>query len=145
MFLNGLVVALCVIPLILYTSQYKMNGDNMLNELLELLCVSVIFIGVLGLTYWVTKKIGNMNKHMSLNKNMQIIELLPLMQGQYLYIVKIGLEYHLIGCSQKGEITYLKAIDESQLKLEEVKNKSFQEHFIQFVKGKQVSKDENKE
>ena len=49
-------VAHLVMPLILYTSQYKMNGDNMLNEIFELLFVSLIFIGILGLTYWVTKK-----------------------------------------------------------------------------------------
>ena len=138
-------VALWVIPLMLYKSQYKMNGDNMLNEILELLCVSAIFIGVLSLTYWVTKKLGAMNKQMSFNKNMQIIEILPLMQGQYLYIVKVGSEYHLMGCSQKGNITYLKAIDENQLNLEEVKSKSFQEHFIHFMKRKQVLEDENKE
>lgn len=117
----------------------------MLKQILELLCVSAIFVGVLGLTYWVTKKVGNMNKHMSFNKNMQIIEILPLMQGQYLYIVKVGAEYYLMGCSQKGNLTYLKAIDEGQLNLEEVKSKSFQEHFIYFMKGKQVTEDENKE
>lgn len=122
-----------------------MNGDNMLNEILELFCISIIFIGVLGLTYWVTKKLGTMNKQMNFNKNMQIVEILSLMQGQYLYIIKIGTAYYLIGCSQKGNITYLKEVEESQLNLEEVRSKSFQEHFIHFMKGKQVLKDENKE
>jgi len=117
----------------------------MLNEMLELLYLSAIFIGVIGLAYWVTKKVGSMNKQMSFNKNMQIIEILPLMQGQYLYIVKTGTEYYLIGCSQKGNITYLKAIEESQLDLEKVKSKSFQEHFSHFMKGKQGLEDENKE
>lgn len=138
-------VARLVMPLILYTSQYKMNGDNMLNEILELLFVSFIFIGILGITYWVTKKIGHMNKQMSYNKNMQIIEILPLMQGQYLYLVKVGDGYYLMGCSQKGHITYLKEINESQLNLQEIKSKSFQEHFTYFMKGKRVSEDENKE
>ena len=117
----------------------------MLNQILELLSIFVIFIGVLGLTYWVTKKIAHMNKQSSFNKNMQIIEILPLMQGQYLYIVRVGAEYHLIGCSQKGNITYLKTIDENEVNLEKMKSYSFQEHFIHFMKGKQVLEDENKE
>ena len=88
---------------------------------------------------------GHMNKQMSYNKNMQIIEILPLMQGQYLYIVKVGEGYYLMACAQKGNITYLNEIDESQLNLEEIKSKSFQEHFSYFMKGKRVSEDENKE
>ena len=114
----------------------------MLKELIELLCVFLIFIGVMGLAYWVSKKIGMMNKEIGLHKNMKIIEILPLMQGQYLYIIKVGTTYHLMGCSQKGNITYLKEVDEAELHLQEIKNKSFQEHFIHFMKRKQESEDE---
>lgn len=39
-----------------------MNGVNMLKEILELLFLCCIFIGVLGLTYWVTKKVGMVGK-----------------------------------------------------------------------------------
>ena len=75
-----------------------MNGDNiMFKEILELIFLCIIFIGVLWLTYFVTKKIGTANQNMHVNKNMKIIEVLPLMQGQYLYIVKVGEGYYLIG------------------------------------------------
>ena len=133
-----------VIPLMLYTSEYKMNGENMFSEILELVFLCIVFVGVLYLTYFVTRKVGMANKKMSLNKNMEIIEVLPLMQGQYLYIVKVGEGYYLMGCAQKGNMTYLKELDAGQLSLEENKGTSFQEHFMQFMKGKQVLKDEEK-
>ena len=122
-----------------------MNGDNMLKELIELLGVFVIFIGVMGIAYWMSKKIGMMNKEISFHKNMKVVEILPLMQGQYLYIVKVGTTYHLMGCSQKGNMVYLKEVDEAQLNLDEIKNKSFQEHFVHFMKRKQEVEDEYKE
>lgn len=114
----------------------------MLQEILELIVLVVIFIGILGLTYYVTKKIATMNHQVGVNKNMEIIEVLPLMQGQYLYIVRVGQAYHLVGCTQKGNITYLQALDETQLNLEKVKNKSFQEQLTFLMKGRQVKEDE---
>ena len=122
-----------------------MNGDNMLKELIELLSMSLIFIGVMGLAYWISKKIGTFNKQMGFHKNMKTVEILPMIQGQYLYIVKVGEGYHLIGCSQKGNMTYLTELDEAQLNLEEVKNKTFQEHFTEFIKRKQGIEDEHNE
>lgn len=126
-----------VIPLILYTNQYKIVGDNMWKEILELVILAAIFIGVLGLTYFVTKKLGSMNKQMSFNKNMKIVEVISLMQGQYLYIVQVGDSYHLIGCTQKGNMNYFKEINPESLNIEEVTSMSFQENFMYFVKGKQ--------
>lgn len=109
----------------------------MWKEILELIVLAAIFIGVLGLTYFVTKKLGSMNKQMSFNKNMQIVEVISLMQGQYLYIVKVGGTYQLIGCSQKGTMTYLKEIDPAGIQFEEIKNMPFQESFRNIMKGKQ--------
>ena len=122
-----------------------MNGDNMLKEIFELIFLFVVFVGVLWLTYFVTKKVGTVNKKMNFNKNMEVVEMLPLMQGQYLYIVKVGEGYYLMGCAQKGNITYLKELEADKLNLEEKVGTSFQEQFMHFMKGKQVLKDENKE
>lgn len=132
-----------VIPLILYTDEYKMNGENMFNEILELIFLCVVFIGILALTYFVTKKVGMLNKKLGFHKNMEIIEALPLMQGQYLYIVKVGTGYYLMGCAQKGNITYLKELDSKELIFEDKENISFQEQFRYFMKGKQKANDKN--
>lgn len=114
----------------------------MLEQIIELCFISVIFIGVLWLTYFVTKKIGMFNKGRSFHKNMEIVEVLPLMQGQYLYIVKVGEAYYLIGCAQKGNITYLNEIEAEKLDLQEVQSTSFQTQFLQLMKGKRVSENE---
>lgn len=113
-----------------------MNGDNMLTEMMELIFICIVFVGVLWLTYFVTKKIGMLNKGMNLGKNMEIVEVLPLMQGQYLYIVRVGENYYLIGCAQKGNITYLEQVDKYQIKHKENRGTSFQEQFMHFMKGK---------
>ena len=119
-----------------------MNGDNMLTEMMELIFICIVFVGVLWLTYFVTKKIGMVNKGINSGKNMEIVEVLPLMQGQYLYIVKVGESYYLMGCAQKGNITYLKELDEQQIKVKENTGACFQEQFMYFMKGKQGTKDE---
>lgn len=121
-----------------------MNGDNMLTEIIELIFICSVFVGVLWLTYFVTTKIGMANKGTNIGKNMEIVEVLPLMQGQYLYIIRVGGNYYLIGCTQKGNITYLQELDEQQIKFKENVGTSFQEQFRHFMKGKQVSKDEKK-
>ena len=121
-----------------------MNGENMFAEIFELLMMCLVFIGVLWLTYFITRKIATMNKKMGSHKNMEVKEVLPLLQGQYLYIVKVGNEFCLIGCAQKGKITYLKTLEANQLKFEEGVSMSFQQQLIQYMKGKQVSKDEEK-
>lgn len=131
-----------VIPLILYTDEYKMNGENMFKQILELIFLCIIFVGVLALTYFATRKVGVLNKKLGFHKNMEIIEVLPLMQGQYLYIVKVGTCYYLIGCAQKGNMTYLKEIDSRELIFEDKENMSFQEQFMHFMKGKQKTDDE---
>lgn len=119
-----------------------MNGDNMLIEMIELIFICIIFVGVLWLTYFVTKKIGMANKGMNSSKNMEIVEVLPLMQGQYLYIIRVGESYYLIGCAQKGNITYLKELDENQIRFKDNIGTSFQQQFMHFMKGKKVSEDE---
>lgn len=116
----------------------------MIKDMLELVLLILIFMGILALTYFVTKKMATFNKRMAFNKNMEIIEVLQLMQGQYLYIVKIGDEYHLIGSTQKGGICYCSSLKEEQLNLEQAKIKPFGEQLSHFMKGKQVDEHESK-
>lgn len=116
----------------------------MIKDMFELVLLILIFVGILALTYVVTKKMATFNKRMAFNKNMEIIEVLQLMQGQYLYIVKIGEAYHLIGSTQKGSICYCTSLEADQLNLEQVITKSFSEQLSHFMKGKQVDEHEDK-
>lgn len=115
-----------------------------MDAFLELIMLIGIFVGVLALTYFVTQKIAMMNKKMVFNKNMQIMEVLQVAQGQYLYIVKVGEAYHLIGSTQKGGMNYCTQLEGDKLQFDGTTPKSFQEQLSQFVKGKQVKDHEEK-
>lgn len=109
----------------------------------EIMILLIIFIGVLFLTYYVTKRIAVFNKKMAFNKNMKVVEILQLGQGQYLYIVKIGSDYHVFGVS-KESVHYCIKVEESDLNLEHHGEESFHEYLSRFMKGKQVSNHDKK-
>lgn len=111
------------------------------RDFFEIMLLCVIFGGILFATYFVTKKMALINKKMQFNKNMQIIEVLQLSQGQYLYIIKIGEEYHLIG-GAKDNISYCTVLDKNILNLEPHEATPFHEYLNSFVKGKQVKDNE---
>ena len=123
-----------------------MNGDNMIKEFFELLLAVIIFCVVLWLSYYVTRRLSLVNRKMGFNKNMEIIEVLPLMQGQFLYIVKAGGKYLLLSCSQKGNISLISELDEEQIVVKkDEKVVSFQEQLMHLMKGRQVREDGEKE
>ena len=115
----------------------------MIKDMFELVLLILIFLGILALTYYITKKMALLNKRMAHNKNMEVVEMLQIVQGQYLCIVKIGRAYHLIGSSQKGNICYCTNLNEEELNLEPVIEKSFSEQLSHFMKGRQVNEHEN--
>jgi len=114
-----------------------------MQSFLEMGFLLIIFIGVLVLTYFATKKMASFSKKMAFNKNMNVVEVLQLAQGQYLFIVKVGGEYHLIGAA-KESVNYCIKLDENQLNLEVPEQKHFQEYLSQFMKGKEGNSHEKK-
>lgn len=128
-----------------YIYRIYTNGKDMnMQSILEIIMLLGIFIGVLLLTYVVTKKLSMMNQNMAFNKNMKVKEVLQISPGQYLYIVEIGEEYHLIGSTNKGNITYCTKLQEEALTFNLNEQKSFAEELNKLVKGKWGNKDENK-
>lgn len=115
-----------------------------LQNILDICLLLIILVGVFGLTYVVTKKIATVSKGMSHNKNMQIIEVLQLVPGQYLYIVKIGETYHLLSSTQKGRISYCRELEKEGIKIQEITEVPFKEQLSHLMKGKQVKEDEKK-
>ena len=102
-----------------------------LSAFFQLLTLGVIFICVLALTYWVTKKIAHVKQGGQKTKNLQIMEVLQIGGGQYLSIVRIGTTYHLIG-STKDHINYCKELDAASLQFEPVETPSFNEYLARF-------------
>ncbi|MDF2802692.1 MAG: flagellar biosynthetic protein FliO [Anaerocolumna sp.] len=113
------------------------------KDFFEISMLLIIFIGVLFFTYFITKKIAVFNKKMVFNKNMKVVEVLQLGQGQYLYIVKIGNDYHVFGTS-KENVNYCIRVEESDLNLEHHEGASFHEYLSRFMKGKQVNNHDKK-
>ncbi|MDF2612677.1 MAG: flagellar biosynthetic protein FliO [Clostridia bacterium] len=107
-----------------------------IQDFLDMILLLGIFIGVLFLTYFATKKMATLNKKMAFNKNMQVVEVLQLAQGRYLFIVKVGKQYHLLGAG-KESVNYCTLLDENKLNLEVPEQKHFHEYLSYFVKGKE--------
>lgn len=122
------------------------NGDEdlsrvevkMTEDILDIIMLLIVFAGVLWLTYYVTQKMAMMSKKMNFNKNMEIIEVLQVGNGNYIYIVKVGASYYLFTGGQKQGLTYCKQIDEKELQFNEMSSVSFAEQLSHFVKGKKV-------
>lgn len=111
--------------------------------MLETIILLVIFIGVLALTYIATKKIADIKQGGVSRKNLQIIEALPLAVGQYLYIVKIGEEYHLFS-GTKEKLSHCFKLNEEGIDLSHLDKTSFDEYLKKFTKAKGENEHEKK-
>ena len=107
-----------------------------IQDFLDIFLLVIIFIGILFLTYFATKKMAHLNKRVGFNKNMQVVEVLQLVQGQYLFIVKIGNDYHLLGAG-KESINYCIQLDKNNLHFDASEEKGFHEYLSHFMKSKE--------
>ncbi len=81
----------------------------------QFLTVILVFILVLGLTYFTTRFVGSYQKVRGINRNFEVIETLKITNGKYLQIVKIGEKYVVIGIG-KDNITSICELDPSDVK-----------------------------
>ena len=114
------------------------NGPKMASEVdsyLQLLSVLVIFIVVLGATYYATKWIANYQKGADNGKNIEVIETCKISATKYVQIIRIGERYVAIGVS-KDQIVSLGdvAADDLTLDTVEKENLSFKE-VLEKIKG----------
>lgn len=102
---------------------------------MQFVSILVIFVLVLGLTYYVTKWIANYQKDVSYGKNIRVIETSKISATKYIQIVKIGNRYVAIAVS-KDQITNLGDVDFDELVLDGDDNSSvgFKEIFEK-IKG----------
>ncbi|ONI46347.1 hypothetical protein AN640_00820 [Candidatus Epulonipiscium fishelsonii] len=88
------------------------------------------------MAYFSTRKIGQMKFGPNRgHKNLQIVEALPISVGQYIYIVRVGSDYHLMTMT-KEQINYCIKLDESKLDLNEIEPQ-FDKYLKKFIKEKQ--------
>ncbi|MGL6174347.1 MAG: flagellar biosynthetic protein FliO [Cellulosilyticaceae bacterium] len=108
----------------------------MVQAILGTIILLVMFIGVLILSYIVTKKLGDFKQGGVRRKNLQIVEVLPLAGGQYLYIVKVGMEYHLFS-GTKDSLRHCFKLEEEKLDLAGAEKTPFDDYLKKFVKAKE--------
>ncbi|MDA3732600.1 flagellar biosynthetic protein FliO [Niameybacter massiliensis] len=120
-----------------------MNNGGFFSAVVELVTLVIIFVGVLALTYFVTKKIAQVKQGGQKTKNLQMIEVLQIGQGQCLSIVRTGKTYHLIGSTKEG-ISYCKELDPNDLQLDAYKESSFNEYLAHFKQDHEETQNENK-
>lgn len=82
----------------------------------EIISLLFVFVFVIGLAYFITKKIATIGALRMQGKNMEIIETLQLGVSQMIHLVRVGEKNLIIGVS-KDQITYLSEVDTDTIDL----------------------------
>jgi len=85
-----------------------------LNSFVELMTVLIIFVFVLGITYFSTVWIANFQKGKVFSKNIEVIETYKITTNKYLQIVKTGEKYFVIAVC-KDTVTFLTELEKEQI------------------------------
>ncbi len=85
------------------------------SSFLQLIGVLLIFIFVLGATYFATRLIAGYQKGQSFNKNLKVIETLKITPNKFIQIIEAGEEYLVIAIG-KDEVRLLTKLTGEQLK-----------------------------
>lgn len=88
--------------------------NSRLEAFAQLLTLLVVFIIVLGLTYFATRWAGNMQKNRLSGSNIKILETMRVSNTKYIQIVKIGEKCFAMAIC-KDSMSYLCEVDEKDL------------------------------
>lgn len=105
------------------------SQSSRFESIWQLVSVSIIFLIVLGLSYYTTRWISKIQKKQAYNKNIEVIETFKVTTNKYIQIVRTGEKYLVIAIG-KDNISMLTEINEEQLNLSldtEVPKESFHE------------------
>ena len=87
------------------------------ESIFELIVVLVIFVGILFLTYYMTKWIAGYQKGRMVNQNLELIETLKITNNKYVQIIRAGKDKYLVIGVGKDEISRLGELTEDEVKL----------------------------
>lgn len=80
----------------------------------QLLTLLLIFIFVLGITYFTTRYVANFQKGKMVDSNIKLMDAARLSQNKYIQIVQIGKKYYaLVVC--KDTVTVIGEVSEDEL------------------------------
>lgn len=93
-----------------------LTASGGLDAFVQFVTVLLIFIAVLGLTYFTTRWTANYQKSKLYSQNIQVIETFRLTQNKYLQIVRVGQRYLVLALS-KESVTMLTELTEEEIEL----------------------------
>lgn len=103
-----------------------LSQSSRFDSIWQLISVSIIFLVVLGLSYFSARWIAKIQKSQAGNKNIEVIETFKITTNKYIQIIRTGEKYLVIAIA-KDSITMLTEINKEQLDLlkEDVPKESF--------------------
>ena len=119
-----------------------LSMDSGLNSMAQFMTVFIIFIFVLGITYFSTRYIAGVQKEQYKTSNMELIETLRISNSKYLQIVRVSNRYFCVAVC-KDTVTMLGEIQKEELFLKE-KNGSGFVNFQDVLEKMKLTKPENK-
>ena len=88
-------------------------SGNATNNIARFLTLLIIFILVLGVTFYTTRFVAKTQQGRTQSANMEIMETMPLAAGKYLQIVRIGSKYVVLAIG-KDSITKVADLSEEE-------------------------------
>lgn len=117
--------------------------SNSTNSYLQFLTVLIIFVFVLGITWFFTRWMANLQKGRTHGANIEIIETYKITANKYVQIIKTGDKYLAIGIG-KDTITMLAEIPAEQIHLPDKAGDAMPDFKKIFEKAKIMDKDRKK-
>lgn len=109
------------------------------EALVQLITLVLIFALVLGLTYFVTRFVGNYQKNKLTGTNISVIETIRISSSKYIQLIQIGSRYFAIAVC-KDTVTLIGKIEQDDLILTDnttqVQSESFKTILDKFKKDK---------
>lgn len=87
-----------------------------INSFTQFFTVLLIFLFVLGITYFTTRYIAGVHKSQIKNSNMELIDSLRISNNKYLQIVRVGNKYLCVAVC-KDIVTMLVELEEDDIKI----------------------------
>ena len=82
----------------------------------QLIFVLVVFVGILAVTYYVTRWIAGYQKTQGFNKNLEVVEAIKISSNKYVQIIRAGQDRYFVIAIGKDEVVPLGEISSDQLK-----------------------------
>jgi flagellar protein FliO/FliZ len=90
-------------------------GMSTFENILQLLGLFLLFIFILGATYFATRLIGKIQLNQNNNSNFKNIETYKVSPNKYLQLVQIGSRYFVIAIG-KNDISVITELDKEEIK-----------------------------